>query len=156
MQYIRRSIKYFFALSVLCLILIGLNLLTGMATLTFSQTVYVMFHTPRGLMMPAVVVLLALFYPRFGFTVRRVEGDLQKHRTQVVNAFLSAGFSLRSEHDGVMTFRAGNLLKKLSLLGEDEIKVTQDGQWITVDGIRRVVVRVVYRLESTIEMTENE
>ena len=40
-----------------------------------------------------------------------------------------------------MTFRADNFGQKLMLLGEDEIKVSQYGQWIVLDGIRRGVAR---------------
>lgn len=156
MQYFRRSVKYFFALCVLCLAIVALNLATGMASLSFSETVYVMFHTTRGLMMPAVIVLLAAFYPRFGFVARKVEGDVEKHRTQIVNAMLSAGFSLQSEQEGVMKFRAKGFMHKLLLLWEDEIEVSQYGQWIVLSGIRRGVVRVAYRLESYIQMSENE
>ena len=47
-----------------------------------------------------------------------------------------------------MTFRADNWAKKLGLLGEDEIKVEQYGQWIRIEGIRRGVARVHYRLDS--------
>lgn len=42
------------------------------------------------------------------------------------------------------------------LLGEDEIKVSQYGQWIVLDGIRRGVARVQYRLDSYIHMTRND
>ena len=88
--------------------------------------------------------------------VRRVEGDIEENREQILNAFRSAGFSLRSEEDGAMTFRADNFGQKLMLLGEDEIKVSQYGQWIVLDGIRRGVARVQYRLDSYIHMTRND
>lgn len=156
MKYAIRSVKYFFALCVLCLAIITLNLAAGWSALNFSETVYVMFHTTRGLLMPAVIVLLAVFYPLFGFVTRRVGGDVAKHRTQLVNAMLSAGFSLESEADGVMKFRARGFLHKLMLLWEDEITVSQEGDRIVLSGIRRGVVRVVYRLESYIQMVEND
>lgn len=79
-RYLIRSLKYFAALCVLCMAIMALNLTTGMASLSLEETLYVMFHTPRGLLLPAVIVLLAAFYPRFGFIVRRVEGDVEEHR----------------------------------------------------------------------------
>ena len=90
-RYLIRSAKYFVALCVLCAAIMLLNQLYG-ATLSFSQTLYVMFHTPRGLLM----------------------------------------------------------------LGEDEIRVSQYGQWIRLEGIRRGVARAAYRLESFIERRRNE
>ena len=124
MKYFIRSLKYFVALCVLCAAIMALNRLSGFATLTLEETFYVMFHTTRGMMLPAVIVLLAAFYPKFGFVQRKVEGD--------------------------------GLLLKLTLLGEDEIKVSQYGQWILIDGIRRGVARAGYKLDSYIQMTKHD
>ena len=104
-KYIVRSLKYFFALCVLCIALMGLMLMTGTSALSLDDTLYVMLHTDRYLMLFAAIVALAAVYPRFGFVVRRVEGDIEENREQILNAFRSAGFSLRSDEDGVMTFR---------------------------------------------------
>lgn len=147
-KYLIRSSKYFAALCVLCAAIMALNQASGMAELSLRDTWYVMFHTARGGMLPAAIVLLALFYPKFGFSVRRIEGDVAEDREQIVNAFLAAGFSLRGEADGTMIFRAASWLQRLLMLGEDEIKVTQYGQWIELEGNRRGVARVQYRLDS--------
>lgn len=155
-KYIIRSLKYFCALCVLCIALMGLMLMTGTSRLTLDTVFYEMFHTGTYLKLLITIVALAAAYPRFGFVVRKVEGDVEENREQIVNAFRSSGFSLRSEEDGVMTFRADNFVQKLMLLGEDEIKVSQYGQWIVLDGIRRGVARVQYRLDSYIQMTRND
>ena len=55
-----------------------------------------------------------------------------------------------------MIFRADNWGKKILLLGEDELKVSQYGQWIRIEGIRRGVARVQYRLDSYLEMIHHE
>ena len=47
-----------------------------------------------------------------------------------------------------MTFRAESPLRKLTLLWEDEIRVSQFGQWIEIDGIRRGVARAQLQLET--------
>ena len=138
MKYFIRSLKYFVALCVICVAILALMLATGTSALTLDQTVYVMFHTSRYATLFAAIVVLAALYPKF------------------INAFKSAGFSLRGEEDGVMTFRADGPLRKLMLLGEDEIKVSQYGQWIQIDGIRRGVARVEYRLDSYIQMSKHD
>lgn len=150
-KYLIRSAKYFVALCVLLVAIMALNRAMG-STLTMRETFYVMFHTTRGLLLPIVVVVLALCYPRFGFIVRRVEGDTEHDREQIVNAFRSAGFSLRREEEGTLFFRADGFVQKLLLLWEDEIRVSQYGQWIELDGIRRGVARVQYRLDSYLQM----
>lgn len=150
-KYLIRSAKYFVALCVLLVAIMALNRAMG-STLTIRETFYVMFHTTRGLLLPVVVVVLALCYPRFGFIVRRVEVDTELDREQIVNAFRSAGFSLRREEEGTLFFRADGFVQKLLLLWEDEIRVSQYGQWIELDGIRRGVARVQYRLDSYLQM----
>ncbi len=156
MKYLIRSVKYFLALCVLCVVLMGLMLATGTSALSFDDTIYVAFHTDRYLLLFVAIVVLSIIYPRFGFVTRKVEGDVEEHREQIINAFRAAGFSLRSEQDGELIFRADNFVRKLMLLGEDEIKVSQYGQWILLDGIRRGVARVEYRLDSYIHMLRNE
>ncbi len=158
MKYFIRSLKYFFALCVLCIALMGLMLMTGTSALSLDDTLYVMLHTDRYLMLFTAIVVLAAVYPRFGFVERKVEGDMEENREQIVNAFKSAGFSLRSDEDGVMTFRADGLLRKLMLLGEDEIK----GFTVrTVDPARRHPPRrgpgrVQYKLDSYIHMSKHD
>lgn len=153
-RYLIRASKYFVALCVLCAAIMALNLTTGLARLSFGESLYVMFHTPRGMLLPAVIVVLAALYPKFGFITRRVEGDVEEHREQILNAFRSAGFELVGEEKGVMRFRARGTLHRLLLLFEDEILVSQYGQWILVEGIRRGVARVIYRLDSYIRMKQ--
>ena len=150
-KYLIRSAKYFVALCVLLVAIMALNRAMG-STLTIRETFYVMFHTTRGLLLPVVVVVLALCYPRFGFIVRRVEGDTELDREQIVNDFRSAGLSLRREEEGTLFFRADGFVQKLLLLWEDEIRVSQYGQWIELDGIRRGVARVQYLLDSYLQM----
>lgn len=151
-SYLIRSAKYFVALCVLCMAIVALNLATGFSVLTLDEYLFVMLHTPRGLLMAAAIVVLALFYPKFGFGARKVAGDVEEERQQILNALRATGFSLRGEEEGVMTFRADNLLKRAAMLWEDEIKVSQYGQWIVLEGNRRGVVRAQYRLASYMDM----
>ena len=149
-MYMLRSLKYFIAMLLLCAALMALMFLSGTSALTPEETLYVMFRSTRFLSLFIALVVLAALYPRFGFVCREIEGDVELNRTQIVNAFKSAGFSLHSESDGVLRFRADGFLHRLLLLYEDEIAVSQHGERIRLDGIRRGVARVAYRLDSYI------
>ena len=70
MKYFVRSLKYFCALCVLCIVLMGLMLMTGTSALSLDDTLYAMFHTDRYLMLFTAIVVLAALYPRFGFVER--------------------------------------------------------------------------------------
>ena len=50
-----------------------------------------------------------------------------------------------------MVFWADSLFKRLTLLFGNVIRVTQTGEWIAIEGIRRGVARVYYRLQSYLE-----
>ena len=154
MKYLIRSLKYFVALCVLCVVLMALMILTGSSNLTAEETIYLMFHSDRFVLLGVAMVVLAAAYPRFGFITRRVEGDVEQHRIQINNALHTAGFRLVKEEDGVLFFRGDGLLKRLSLLFEDEISVRQYGQWIEIEGIRRGVAKAWYLLDSYIEMVK--
>lgn len=156
MKHLIRSVKYFFALCVLCVALMALMLLTGTSQLTAEETLYLMFHSDRFLLLAVAIVLLAATYPRFGFVVRRVEGSLQTHRQQIDSAFRAAGFVCVKEQEGVLTYRAEHLFRRLTLLFEDEITVMQQGNELVVDGIRRAVAPIVYRLDSYLEMVKRD
>lgn len=150
-KYLLRSVKYLIALCVLYVALVALMGATGTLYNPAPSLFETLFRTPRGWTMVAAIVLLAIFYPRFGFVRRCIEGQLDLHRRQVETAFANAGFTLRREEEGTLVFVADNPLRRLALLFEDEIRVGQYGQWIEIEGNRRAVARIVYRLEAYIE-----
>lgn len=148
MRYLIRSVKYLLALTVLYLAVLLLMTLTRTSLLTPVETLTMLVHSTRGQVLIAAIVLLAALYPRFGFVRRRVAGNLHTDREQIVRAFEAEGFVLRSERPDELIFRGGSLLKRLGLLFEDEIRVTGQGDGLQLDGIRRGVARVAYRLGS--------
>lgn len=153
-RYLIRSVKYFCALCVLCAVLMGAMLVTGFSQLTADETLYLLVHSDRFVLLGVAIVLLAATYPCFGFMTARVEGDIERHRTQIGTAFRQAGFRLVGEEEGELLFRGDGFAKRLTLLFEDEIRVRQYGQWLEIEGIRRGVARVAYRLEGYIETVQ--
>ncbi len=156
MNYTVRVLKYFVAFSVFCMLIVALNLLMSRTQMTLEEFVYVTFHTPRGMMLPVVMVVLSLVMPRIDFITRRVEGDVEEHRTQIDNAMKASGFVYVETRDEQLIYRADGWLTRLTLLWDDEMKVSQYGQWIEVSGKRRAVARIVYRLDSYLGMLKRD
>lgn len=162
MRYTIRSVKYFCLLAVLYVAVMAAMYYSGtmaqpLADDFFRTLRLQLLGTPRGWTMLAAVVVLAAAYPRFGFGVRRVEGDLDRHRTQIVNAMRACGFEPVRETEDALFFRGAGLWKRLTLLFEDELRVSRYGQWIEIEGIRRGAVRVAWRLEGYLaHCRENE
>lgn len=149
-SYLVKSLKYFVTLCVLCVALMWLNISTsGNALLSTEEIVRLYFSTWNGWVMVAAVILLSATYPKFGFIRRYVEGDVVKHRQQILSAMTMMGYSLTKECDGAMHFRA-NPLQRLTTLFEDEIVVRQVDDKIEMSGLRRAVVRTSIRLDGYI------
>lgn len=153
-KHLIRSVKYFVALCVLYLVVMALMFVTNTSLLTPAETFRALVHSTRGQVMIAAMLLLSALYPRFGFISRQVVGHLMSDREQVVNAFAAEGFRPVRESEYEIVFRGDTLPRRLSLLFEDEIRVTQNGEWIVIEGIRRGVARVYFRLENHLNRKE--
>jgi hypothetical protein len=82
---------------------------------------------------------------------RREVAYLVEDKDVVIDAFKKVGYVLKEERDGVLVFVAQSTIKKALLLFEDEITVEQNGQWILIKGIGRMVARVAYYLQVLLE-----
>lgn len=160
-RYWIRAIKY---MVLLCLLFLGLMALMfhlgamGLPTVEgFWETLQLqLFATERGRLMLPAILLLSLFYPRFGFVKRTVEGcNLTEHRTQIENAFKAYGFEPVGEEEGAIRFRGSNPATRLQYLFEDEIRVQADGSGITIEGVRRAAVKIAFRLEGYLAHLRN-
>ena len=146
MQNILRSVKYFLHLCVLCVAVIFAMHFAGLLAVPLPELPALLFSSWRGWVLVTAVVVLSAAYPFTGFITRRVEGDIDEDRERIVNAFRNEGFTLVSQDDEGLTFRAVSPLRRLWLHLDDEVRVAQFGQWIELAGQRRTVARVAPRL----------
>ncbi len=146
--YLIRSIKYLIWLALLLALIFVLMICTNTTRTSGEQMLYELFHTHRGWIMIGLLVILAFLYPRFGFTSRRLNGSILVNRDNILGVAHRDGFGLVSETPDQMVLRASGLGKKAILLWEDLITVTQQGDQFVIDGIRKEVVRMEFRLKS--------
>lgn len=150
MKYLNRSVKYFISLCVLTVVLTAALYVTGTAAGSPSDLVHLLFYTPRGWFLIGAVVLLSAIYPRAGYMTVGVEGDTEQHRQQIDDAFRSMGFVPAGEKEGVRFFRAESIVRRLRFRYDDRISVRQNGRWIELEGPRKVVARMEYKLKSAL------
>ncbi|MFI3286688.1 MAG: hypothetical protein R3Y08_08550 [Rikenellaceae bacterium] len=150
MKYIIRSTKYFLLLCSIFAILILYRSSVGDIGVTYGEQLS-LFMADRGALKILCILLLAAAYPRFGFVKREVEGSVVENRDQIVVAMEMKGFTLREERDNILIFRANTILRRIAFMGEDTIEVSQQGDKILIDGIRKSVVYIAYYLEGFIE-----
>ncbi len=147
MKYTIRAVKYFL---MIVLIFVVITLFMNFSGELSLEERVALFMADNGALKLAFLVVLAAVYPAFGFIKRDVAGDIVENRGQIIVAMESSGFTLKDERDGVMTFRANTIFRRVAFLFEDSIEVSQSGDMIHIEGIRRGAVYAVYLLESFI------
>lgn len=145
-RYILCAVKYLLAFIVLYLGVLWLSQRVAGIDTPLLDAVSATLQTRKGQMLVVAVVVLAALYPKWGFIMRRVECDMTDDKEQIEAAFKASGFELVAQSEDSMTFRADSAVRRLSFLLEDEITLSQYGQWVEIRGIRRAVARIVYRL----------
>ena len=150
-RYLIRAIKYLIWLLLLVALILALLIGTGTSRYGFEETLGELFGSARGALMIGMILLLALLYPRFGYTVRAVRADMAANRDKILKAFEASGYRLESETPEGMLFRAATPLKKATLLWEDAIEVTGDGKYTLLEGVRKEVVKIEFRLKSYLQ-----
>lgn len=148
-NYLIRSVKYFFAMSILALALIALMVVTGMSAFDFNETGYILFHTPRFAILFGVIAVVAAFYPKMSFTARHVTGSLDETgKPTVIDAFRTAGYEPIAEKEGRLVFRPRNFFRRLRLLFDDTVTIAQEGDRLRIEGHRLGVFRVLHHWDA--------
>ena len=66
--HIVRAVKYLIWLALLFTLVFALMISTGTSRVGAGEALHELFGSSRGMLMIATIVVLALLYPRFGFT----------------------------------------------------------------------------------------
>ena len=103
--YIVRSLKYLVWLLLLFTLVFTLMLATGTSRADAGRDLAELFGSQRGRLMLAVIVVVAAFYPKFGFARRTVAADFTGDRELILSTFRANGFSLVRD-DGLPGFVA--------------------------------------------------
>ena len=106
--------------------------------------------------MIGILMVLAFLYPRFGFTTRRLTGNLTTDREAILNTIHRNGYSVVTESSTEWVLRASSPAKKVILLWEDRLTITQQGEELEIDGIRKEVVRLIFRLGPALDQSHAE
>ena len=147
-RYLIRSLKYLVQLLVFLAILFVAMALSKTSRVAPDELFEAIFMSRRGAMLLVAIVLLAAFYPRFGFVRREVAIDWVCDRTKIIEILALCGYEPVNEELDRVVFRASTPLKKLTSLGEDAVVLTPEVGKITLEGLRKEVVKIEFRLQS--------
>lgn len=145
--YWRRAVKYMVRLLVLVFALIAVMVATGMARTGADGNLADVFMTPKALLLFAIIVLWSLVYPKLGFIRQPLKMDFNAGKEQIQKVFSDNGFVLVEQKDNEMIFRMSSPLRRTLALWEDRIVVSATDGGIEMEGMRKEVVRIEFRLQ---------
>ncbi len=152
MRYFQRSVKYMLALGVAYYMALVMMWRLGLSLLTPQQSVDLMLNSQRGLFMFIAMVALSAAYPLLGFMRKKTFGSIAKNRDAIIEVMAQHNFKLVSESEGKMRFIGANLMKRLGMLFEDHIVITQaSDERIEISGNRKAIARILFRLEVAVD-----
>lgn len=157
-RYIVRSLKYLLFISVLYIALVWL-----MSVTSYSEKVDMwlllesQLRSEQGTLLIVAFIALAIFYPRFGFMRRKVDGvDITRDRIRIDNAMRVYGFMFVGMEGETLVYRANGVIKRLSFMYEDRVEVRVVDGGVEIDGIRRAVARIAFQLSAYIDNSRFE
>ncbi len=145
-KYIVRAVKYFVYLMILYITLLNLAALTGTMSLEGNSSVYGLIFGQSGRTMLYALIALSLFQPKFGFIKREHAAHFINDREAIIHAFEVNGMRLQRDSNDEMIFIGSTILRRLRLLYEDKVTVRPTPSGIKIQGARRIVSYVIYRL----------
>ena len=145
--YWRRAVKYMVRLLVLVFALIAVMVATGMARTGADGNLADVFMTPKALLLFAFIVLWSLVYPKLGFIRQPLKMDFNAGKEQIQKVFSDNGFVLVEQKDNEMIFRMSSPLRRTLALWEDRIVVSATDGGIEMEGMRKEVARIEFRLQ---------
>lgn len=145
--YWRRAVKYMVRLLVLVFALIAVMVATGRARTGADGNLADVFMTPKALLLFAIIVLWSLVYPKLGFIRQPLKMDFNAGKEQIQKVFSDNGFVLVEQKDNEMIFRMSSPLRRTLALWEDRIVVSATDGGIEMEGMRKEVARIEFRLQ---------
>jgi hypothetical protein len=144
-RYPIRAAKYFVYLLILFVLLFGLLLATDY---TSWQTFAALAHSGRIWLLAAAFVVLPALYPLIGYLAREMNLDYDKRRELIERVLAMNGYRIVSETPDGLVCRAAGGMKRAALMFEDRIVIRRDGRGVRIEGPRKEVVRLEYRINT--------
>ena len=147
MKYFVRAIKYFIYLSVLLVIILTLLVLIR----AVEPDIETMFRNGYDALWQIALLfaVLAAIYPKVGYVSRLagMQGGWDDFRGDIKKYMENHYYSLEKAKPGMMTFRHDGTVSRLSRMFEDRITITATEGGVTVEGLRKDVLRIASGLE---------
>ncbi len=139
MRYIIRSIKYF----ICCVIVLALALAAVVLFGAADWDIGTLFRNGYDALWQIAIVFagVAAGYPKIGYLSRTLSAECRPET--VTECMTALGYIPEKTEPGLMTFRHGSTMSRLSRMFEDRITFSETPEGhIQVEGLRKDVVRI--------------
>ena len=144
-RYPIRVVKYFLFLVALFVVLFGIMIIFNWSSWSMLMNIW---KTDQVWVLVAVFIGIPLIYPFFGYTAREVRGNLDEKRDVVERVLTMSGFTV-TENRPTRIIAHTKGIKKVSLMFEDRIEITPEGNhFLRIEGHRREVVKIEARIRT--------
>lgn len=149
MKYLFRALKYFVYFMVCFALIMAIMSALGLV----DPNPQAMFREgwKSVLQIAALFFVFSLVYPLTGFRKQAaiVPGDYPIIRNKVISYMESRGYELETEEGENMTFRLRSSFGRAIKMWEDRVTFIKDPGGFQVEGLRKVIVRLISGLEYT-------
>lgn len=145
-RYFIRATRYLLYVIVIFVVVFSIMNLTGYSQIT-PEILDIFIKSPQAMVMMLVVLALVIVHPFIAYIKRPFGVDLSANHKHVVALFDSYGYVLESESDQEMIFRTKSKVRRLLSPYEDAIIIDLKAFPTTIEGNRKTVVKVMYRLK---------
>lgn len=147
MKYFVRALKYFvyfaflFCAIVLALVLIG----------AVEGDINAIFEDGYASLWKIAIffAVIAAVYPKVGFISNGIETELEfpAIKDDIIEHMTERNYVLESEDDNLLTFRYKGAAGRITRMAEDRITISTAADGLTVEGLRKDVMRLSTGLE---------
>lgn len=147
MRYFIRSLKTFVYFLLIFIVIVAIVVASGMSELNVDSLFRDGYKSLWQI--SALLLAIAAVYPKVSYvkSYPRINGNLSGNRVQIISLMEEFGYEVEKDSLHSMTFRMKSRTARLSRKYEDRITITQESAALSVEGLRKDVVRIVSRME---------
>lgn len=148
MKYLVRSVKYFFYLTIILVLVVFVLVQLKIVDADLS-TMFVNGYDSYWQMALMLAVFSSL-YPKWGFSTRKayINGSFEELKDGIVEVMENHGYVLESNEGEDMTFRKRSGLSKALKIWEDRISFSREIAGYRLEGLTRDLPRLIAALEN--------
>ena len=147
MRYLSRSLKTFVYFLLIFAIIVAIVVISGMSEFNIESLFRNGYKSLWQIL--ALLFAIAAVYPKVSYArlYPKVNGNLSGLRVQIISTMQEFGYEVEKESVGQMTFRLKSKAARFSRRYEDRVTIEQSGEGLSVEGLRKDIVRIISRME---------